>query len=437
MGALDGLKVLDLSRILAGPFCTQMLADLGAEVWKIEPPRGDDTRSWGPPFLSMRQPPFSPPAGEERGGDEGNVVGPNEYAGWELGPQGESAYYLSCNRSKKSVVVNLKDPRGQQIVQELARQADVLVENYKTGDLARYGLDYARLSRLNPGLIYLSITGYGQTGPRAPEPGYDVAVQGLCGIMSVTGEPEGPPMRVPVAWIDLMTGMNGAIAVLAALQERARSGLGQHLDVALFDVGLAAMVNLAQSYLVTGQLPERLGNAHPQIVPYGAFEAADGWFMLTIGNDEQYRRVCEASGHIELWEDARFQTNAGRVTHRAELLPRLEAILRTRPRREWLERFSKAGVPVTPVNNLAEALAEPQAQARGMLQQVQHPWLGTVPLLGSPLAHFSRTPAQIRTHPPLLGEHTLEVLHTALGLYLEEVIVLEAAGVVKTHRGQP
>ena len=433
MGALDGLKVLDLSRILAGPFCTQMLADLGAEVWKIEPPKGDDTRSWGPPFLSKRkrQPPPSPLAG-----DEGNLAEPGEYPGWELGPEGESAYYLSCNRGKKSVVVNLKDPRGQQMVQELARQADVLVENYKTGDLARYGLDYATLFRLNPRLIYLSITGYGQTGPRAQEPGYDVAVQGLCGIMSVTGAPEGPPMRVPVAWIDLMTGLHGAVAVLAALQERAKSGLGQHIDLALFDVGLSAMVNLAQSYLLTGQLPERLGNAHPQIVPYGAFEAADGWFMLTIGNDEQYRRVCEATGHPELWDDPRFQTNAGRVTHRAELLPRLEAILRARPRKEWLERFTQAGVPVTPVNNLAEALAEPQAQARGMRQQVQHPWLGTVPLLGSPLAHFSRTPAQIRSHPPLLGEHTQEVLHAALGLSLEEISALEAAGVVKTQRGR-
>jgi len=410
MGALDGLKVLDLSRILAGPFCTQMLADLGAEVWKIEPPKGDDTRSWGPPFARR-------------------CAGP---ADWEVAAEGESAYYLSCNRGKKSLVVNLKDPRGQQVVQNLAKQADVLVENYKTGDLARYGLDYARLSRLNPRLIYLSITGYGQTGPRAQEPGYDVAVQGLCGIMSVTGEPEGPPIRVPVAWIDLMTGMHGAIAVLAALQERSHSGLGQHIDLALFDVGLSAMVNLAQSYLLTGQLPERLGNAHPQIVPYGAFEAADGWFILTIGNDEQYRRVCEAIGHPELWEDARFQSNAGRVTHRAELLPQLEAILRTRPRREWLERFTRAGVPVTPVNNLAEALAEPQAQARGMLQQVPHPWLGSLPLLGSPLGHFSRTPAQVRGHPPLLGEHTQEVLQTALGLHPEQIAELEAAGVVRT-----
>lgn len=408
MGALDGLKVLDLSRILAGPFCTQMLADLGAEVWKIEPPKGDDTRSWGPPFVRRCD------------------------SGWEVAAEGESAYYLSCNRGKKSLVVNLKDPKGQQMVQDLAKQADVLVENYKTGDLARYGLDYARLSRLNPGLIYLSITGYGQTGPRAQEPGYDVAVQGLCGIMSVMGAPEGPPMRVPVAWIDLMTGMHGAVAVLAALQERAKSGLGQHIDLALFDVGLSAMVNLAQSYLLTGQLPERMGNAHPQIVPYGAFEAADGWFMLTIGNDEQYRRVCEAIGHPELWADARFQTNAGRVQHRRALLPRLEAILRTRPRKEWLERFTQAGVPVTPVNNLAEALAEPQAQARGMRQAIEHPTLGSIPLVGSPLTHLSRTPAQPQAHPPLLGEHTAAVLAGVLGYTPEEIQNLSAAGVIKT-----
>ncbi|GEM83241.1 CaiB/BaiF CoA transferase family protein [Meiothermus hypogaeus] len=425
MGALDGLKVLDLSRILAGPYCTQMLADLGAEVWKIEPPRGDDTRSWGPPFIRGGG------SGVSSSLEKGKFSLETALPRWEVAPEGESAYFLSCNRGKKSVVVNLKDPQGQQIVQALARQADVLVENYKTGDLARYGLDYASLSRLNPGLIYLSITGYGQTGPRAQEPGYDVAVQGLCGIMSVTGEPEGPPMRVPVAWIDLMTGMNGAIAVLAALQERARSGLGQHIDLALFDVGLAAMVNLAQSYLVTQQLPERLGNAHPQIVPYGAFSASDGWFMLTVGNDEQYRRVCEAIEHPELWDDERFQTNAGRVTHRAELLPRLEAILLERPRREWLQRFSQAGVPVTPINNLAEAFAEPQAQARGMRLEVAHPTLGTIPLVGSPLAHLSRTPAQVQAHPPLLGEHTRAVLTEVLGYTPEQVQNLVDAGVVK------
>ncbi|RDI95789.1 CoA transferase [Meiothermus sp. QL-1] len=401
MGALDGVKVLDLSRVLAGPYCTQMLADLGARVWKVEPLWGDETRGWGPPFV---------PAGPEG--------------------RGESAYFLSCNRGKQSLAINLKDPRGQQIVRALAQRADVLVENFKTGDLARYGLDYPSLARLNPGLIYLSITGYGHTGPRAAEPGYDVAIQGLCGIMSVTGEPEGPPMRVPVAWIDLMTGMQGAVAVLAALWERARSGLGQHIDLALFDVGLAAMVNLAQSYLVTGALPPRLGNAHPQIVPYGAFQAADGWFMLTIGNDEQYRRACMALERPELWEDPRFQTNAGRVQHRAALLPELEALFRTRPRQAWLERLRKAGVPATPVHNLAEALADPQAQARGMVWHLEHPTLGRLPLLGSPLAHLSRTPAEPQAPPPLLGQHTEAVLKEVLGLEAKEVEALRAAGVI-------
>lgn len=384
-----------------------MLADLGATVWKIEPPKGDDTRIWGPPF-----------------------IGPDDEGGWKVSPHGESAYYLSANRGKQSIAVNLKEARGQQIVQSLAEHADILVENYKTGDLARYGLDYASLAKRNPGLIYLSITGYGHTGPRAQEPGYDVAIQGLMGIMSVTGEPEGQPMRVPVAWVDLMTGMNGAIAVLAALNERQSTGLGQHIDLALFDVGLSAMVNLAQSYLLTKRLPVRLGNAHPQIVPYGAFQASDGWFMLTIGNDEQYHRTCEAMGHLELWEDSRYKTNAGRVVHREELLPRMENIFRTRPRAVWLERLMAAGVPVTPVNNLEEALAEPQAIERDMTQRVDHPTLGSIPLLGSPLSHFSRTPAQAQGHPPLLGEHTRAVLAGELGLSQAEIEALEADKVV-------
>lgn len=408
MSALAGLRVLDLSRVLAGPYCTQILADLGAVVWKIEPPWGDETRSWGPPFIE-----------------------PDGCAAWKPGPKGESAYYLSVNRNKKSLAINLKDPRGAELVRRLAERADVLVENYKVGDLARYGLDYPTLAALNPRLIYLSVTGYGQTGPRRGEPGYDVAVQGLIGIMSVTGEPEGPPMRVPVAWIDLMTGMNGAIAVLAALLERQTSGLGQHIDLALFDVGLAAMANLAQSYLLTGELPARLGNAHPQIVPYGAFEAADGWFMLTIGNDEQYRRFCGAIGHLELWEDPRFQSNPSRVEHRTELVGRLAEILRKQPRNHWLSLLREAGVPATPVNTLAEAFAESQTQARRMREEAQHPTLGRIPLLGSPLGHLSRTPAAIRHAPPLLGADTLEVLHDELGLSEPEVLELAQAGVLK------
>jgi crotonobetainyl-CoA:carnitine CoA-transferase CaiB-like acyl-CoA transferase len=417
--ALSGLKVLDLSRVLAGPFCTQMLSDLGATVWKIEPPKGDETRSWGPPFFSS--PPRNPEAGTPNQSPEAGTPNP---------PRGESAYYLSANRGKKSLAINLKDPRGQQLVQALAGQADVLVENYKTGDLARYGLDYASLAQSNPGLIYLSITGYGHSGPRSQEPGYDVAVQGLIGIMSVMGEPEGPPMRVPVAWIDLMTGMNGAIAVLAALNERNHSGLGQHIDLALFDVGLAAMANMAQSYLLTHKPPARLGNAHPQIVPYGSFEAADGWFMLTVGNDQQYQRTCEAIEHLELWQDVRFQTNASRVAHRGELIARLEAIFKQKPRSQWIARLMAAGVPVTPVNNLAQAFAEPQAAARNMIWPLSHPLLGDIPLVGSPLSHFSRTPAQAQGHPPMLGEHTREVLMEVLGMGMEEVEELEKTGVV-------
>lgn len=429
MGALTGLKVLDLSRVLAGPFCTQMLADLGATIWKIEPPKGDETRSWGPPFLTPS--PLGPLKEEGENGSQSQNGGEQGKA-WKLNSHGESAYYFSANRSKKSLAVNLKDPKGQQIVRALAAQADILVENYKTGDLARYGLDYAGLWSRNPGLVYLSITGYGHTGPRANEPGYDVAVQGLVGIMSVTGEPQGPPMRVPVAWIDLMTGMNGAIAVLAALHERSHSGKGQHIDLALFDVGLAAMANMAQSYLVTDRPPARLGNAHPQIVPYGSFEAADGWFMLTVGNDEQYRRTCHAIEHPELWSDPRFQTNASRVAHREELIPRLEAIFKQQPRATWIAKLMAAGVPVTPVNNLAEAFADPQTTARDMTWQVAHPLLGHVPLVGSPLSHLSRTPAETLGHPPILGEHTREVLMGILGMSLGEVEALEKAGVVKS-----
>ena len=322
-GALSGLNVLDLSRVLAGPYCTQLFADLGANVWKLESLTGDDTRRWGPPFAG-----------------------------------GESAYYLSVNRGKKSLSVNLKDARGQALVRRLALQADVLVENFKVGDLARYGLDYASLSATNPRLVYASITGFGQTGPRAHEPGYDAALQGLGGLMSVTGEAAGPPVKVGVAVIDVLTGLHAAVGILAALQERGRSGLGQYLDVALFDVALASLINQAQSFLLTGATPTRLGSAHPQIVPYGGFEAADGWLMLAVGNDAQYRRVCDVLGAPELLEP-RFATNAGRVTHRDELLGSLKAIFKTRNRDVWLETFAAAGVPVTPVNTSGRSLRRP------------------------------------------------------------------------------
>jgi len=398
VASLSGLKVLDLSRILAGPYATQMLADLGAEVWKVESPWGDDTRRWGPPFK-----------------------------------EGESAYFLSTNRGKKSLAVNLKDPRGQEVVRRLAAEADVLVENFKAGDLARYGLDYESLAAVNPRLVYASITGFGQNGPRAHEPGYDAALQGITGIMSITGEPDGPPVKIGVAWIDVLTGLTAAVGILAALRERDVSGRGQHLDLALFDVGVAALVNQAQAYLMSGVVPQRMGSAHPQIVPYQAFEAADKWFILAVGNDGQYQRLTEAIGRPDLWEDERFRTNAGRVEHRRELVPLLQEIFKSRSRSEWLEVLRQAGVPVTPVNDVGEALADPQAEARGLLWQVEHPSLGETPLLASPLQHMSRTPAWPAAPPPLLGQHTREVLQSALGMSEEEINSLVEAGVLATN----
>lgn len=393
MKPLAGLKVLDLSRVLAGPLCTMILADLGAEVVKVEPPWGDETRGWGPPFVA-----------------------------------GESAYFLSVNRGKKSLALDLKAKEGQEAVRRLAAKADVLVENFKTGDLARYGLDYGSLKALNPRLVYLSLTGFGQTGPRAKEPGYDAALQGYTGIMSVTGEPHGPPMKVGVAWIDVMTGMMGAVAVLAALRERERSGLGQHVDLSLFDVGLFALVNLGESYLLTGRPPARLGNAHAQIVPYGAFPAADGWLVLAVGNDEQFARLCEALGLGELAE--RFPTNASRVEHREAVVEALSQVLRTRPRAYWLEKFQGIGVPAAPVNDLREAFQDPQAQAREAVWTLPHPLLGSLPTLANPLRFLSRTPAAPSLPPPLLGEHTEEVLLEA-GFTPEEVRALVEKGVAR------
>lgn len=390
---LKNLTVLDLSRILAGPYCTQMLADLGATVWKLEPPSGDDTRRWGPPFMA-----------------------------------GESAYYLSVNRGKKSISINLKTLEGQHLVQQLAREADVLIENFKVGDLQRYALDYASLRPFNPKLVYCSITGFGQTGPRSGEPGYDAALQAMSGLMSITGETDGGPVKAGVAVVDVLTGLHAAVAILAALHERQQTGQGRYLDIALLDVALASLVNQAQATLLSGENPQRLGSAHPQIVPYQAFEASDGYFMLAIGNDAQYKKFCEVAGCMALWHDIRFQSNAGRVEHRRELIAKLSSLTRTRRKHEWLELCKTANVPASPINTLTEAFADEQSQARELIEYLEHPVLGSLPTIASPFKHSVNT--QVSAPPPL-GQHTFEVLSQCLGLSREELMRLEQAGVIK------
>jgi len=396
MGALSDLKVLDLSRILAGPFGTQILSDMGAEVWKVESPWGDDTRSWGPPFV-----------GEE------------------------SAYYLSANRGKKSVIVNLRDERGQNIVKNLASKADVFVENFKVGNLSKYGLDYQSLSKINPKLIYASVTGFGQTGPRASEPGYDAALQGMTGIMSVTGDPDGGPTKVGTAWIDILTGLTATIGILSALHERNTSRKGQQVDISLFDVGIACMANIAQSYLATGISPGRLGNAHPQVAPYQDFTASDGNFMTAANNDDQFQRLCETIGIPEVADEVRFTTNALRVENRDALANILNEEICKHPIEHWMSKFQSAGLTVTPINTMKDVFKDPQAEARNSLWEVDHPSLGKINLLGSALQHLSRTPAEPHGHPPILGEHTFEVMEKVLSMSKNEIKELVSAGVIK------
>ncbi len=390
---LNNLVVLDLSRILAGPYCTQLLADLGATVWKLEPPTGDDTRRWGPPF-------------------EG----------------GESAYYLSVNRGKKSIAVNLKTSEGQTVVKELAKRADVFVENFKVGDLARYGLDYGSLSQLNNKLIYCSITGFGQTGPRTNEPGYDAALQAMSGLMNMTGEESGAPVKVGVAVVDVLTGLHAAVAILAALHERTTTLKGKYLDIALFDVALASLVNQAQATLMTGENPKRLGSAHPHIVPYQAFETSDGYFMLAVGNDAQYQRLCETVGHLELWQDERFQSNAGRVEHRQELLGKLSSFFKQNTKAHWLELCQNASIPASPINTLTEALADVQAAQRKLVETLQHPLLGDIQMMASP---FKNSGSPSKVAPPLLGQDTLTILQEVLGMSNEELEGLGRIGAIK------
>ncbi len=347
---------------------------------------------------------------------------------------GESAYFLSVNRGKEGVAVDLKEPAGQRLVRALVGRADVLVENFKVGDLARYGLDYASLAAANPGLVYASITGYGQTGPRSRQPGYDAAVQAHSGLMALTGEGGGGPVKLGVAWIDVLTGLHAATGILAALYERGRSGRGRYLDLSLFEVALASMINQAQNVLLTGESPERLGSAHPNIVPYQAFDSTDAPLVIAVGNDAQFARLCERLELPELAHDARFATNAARVEHRAALIPALQERLRRRPRQVWLERLAAGGVPATPINTLAEALADPQAAARGLVASVDHPIVGPLPLLTSPFGHPDPQAVRAPTAPPRLGQHTAEVLADDLGLTPTEIAELIRGGVVGSAR---
>ncbi|MDA8481886.1 CoA transferase [Pseudomonas resinovorans] len=405
-GALSHIRVLDLSRVLAGPWSGQILADLGAEVIKVERPgSGDDTRAWGPPFLK---------------GADGRDTS-------------EAAYFLSANRNKQSVTVDFTRPEGQKLVRELAAKSDILIENFKVGGLAAYGLDYESLKAINPRLIYCSITGFGQFGPYAKRAGYDFMIQGLGGLMSITGradQEEGAgPVKVGVALTDILTGLYSSVAMLAALASRDITGKGQHIDMALLDVQVACLANQAMNYLTTGSPPRRLGNAHPNIVPYQDFPTADGDFILTVGNDSQFRKFCEVAGHREWADDPRFSSNKARVAHRAELIPMIRQATVFKTTAEWVSALEEVGVPCGPINDLAAVFADPQVQARGLRVELEHPLAGLVPQVASPL-RLSETPVEYRMPPPLLGEHTQDVLQRVLGLAAEQVDALRKAEVI-------
>jgi crotonobetainyl-CoA:carnitine CoA-transferase CaiB-like acyl-CoA transferase len=404
MGALTHIRVLDLGRVLAAPWATQVLGDLGAEVIKIEKPgEGDETRHFGPPFLAGRN-----------------------------GGKGDATYFLAANRNKKSVTIDFAKPEGAALVKRLARRAHVVVENFKTGTLGRYGLDYESLTAENPALIYCSLTGFGHDGPKKDKAGYDYLIQGMGGLMSVTGQPDGAPgaepMKVGVAVSDLVTGLYTTIAVLAALLHQARTGEGQSIDMALFDCQAAALANQATNYLVGGMLPTRLGNAHPNIVPYSVFAAADGHFILAVANDRQFASFARAAGVQELAADPRFATNAARVAHRDVLTGLLKPILARRPLAEWIAALEEANVPCGPINRIDQVFADPQAIARGLTVAMQHA-TGPMNLVASPL-RLSGTPPEYRFAPPLLGEHTNEILNDVLAIQPQEITRLRAARIV-------
>ena len=414
MNSLDGIRVLDLSRVLAGPWCTQTLADLGADVIKIERPgSGDDTRTWGPPFLKDAQ-------GQDTA---------------------EAAYYLGANRNKRSVTCDIAHSDGQALIRALVKHCDVFVENFKVGDMARYGLDYASLSALNPKLVYCSVTGFGQTGPYRERAGYDYAVQGMGGLMSVTGERDdlgGGPQKVGVAVADLFTGMYATVAILAALRHAERTGEGQQVDMALLDTQVAMLANLGSNYLVSGKVPGRAGNAHQNIVPYQVFEvmAADGappeqrdHLILAVGNDGQFAKFCAVAGHPEWAQNPRYAQNADRVRHRAELVPLLEAVMKTRNKATWLAALEAAKVPCGAINTLGEVFADPQIQERGMVTTWDHPIQPGLKLVSSPIK-MSQTPVRKDLPPPLLGQHTEEVLSEVLGWSPAQQASLRSKGVI-------
>ncbi|MDT8991293.1 CaiB/BaiF CoA-transferase family protein [Curvibacter sp. APW13] len=411
-GALSHIKVLDLSRVLAGPWCTQMLADLGADVVKVERPgAGDDTRHWGPPFVK-----------DEQGQDTDAAT-----------------YFTACNRNKRSVTIDMSKSEGQELIRQMAAQADVLVENFKVGGLQQYGLDYASLKELNPRLIYCSVTGFGQTGPYAERAGYDLMIQAMSGLMSITGRgddvPGGGPQRVGVAVIDVFTGVYACSAILAAIEARHRTGMGQHIDMALLDVSMAILANQAAGFLNTGKVPQRQGNSHPSLVPYQDFPTQDGSMLLAVGNDGQFARFCEAAGQPQWAQDARFVTNTLRVHNRTALIPLMEAVTRTRTTAEWIALLEDKAVPCGPINDMGQAFADAQVQHRGLVlnQPVAQEGIArgaskTIATVASPLRLADNPPVQRRA-PPALGEHTDEVL-AELGLDVYSIVRLRSQGVV-------
>ncbi|BBB30028.1 CaiB/BaiF CoA transferase family protein [Neptunomonas japonica] len=401
-GALSHIRVLDLSRILAGPWAGQMLADFGAEVIKVERPgSGDDTRGWGPPFIK---------------GSESETS--------------DAAYFHSANRGKQSVAVDMARPEGQAIIRELVKVSDVVLENYKVGGLKRYGLDYDSLKELNPRLVYCSITGFGQDGPDAHRAGYDFMIQGMGGLMSVTGEPDGMPMKVGVALVDVMTGLYAANAVQAALLHREETGVGQYIDLALLDVQVATLANQAMNFLAAGKPPGRLGNAHPNIVPYQAFPTADGHIILAVGNDQQFQRFCEVAGCPDLAKEIGFSTNQKRVENRSDLIPLLLPLLLTNSTQQWLEKLTEVGVPCGPINTIEQVFDEPQIKHRQMQVSLAHRDVGDVPSVANPVK-FSETPIAYHQAPPVLGEHSVHILESILDMTSEEIESLCNQGVIQ------